>query len=654
MPNLTKSVIHKANKRKITQSEKNHSENFVEKDMPRMKTRRSTPSEKNNEKLVPISNNKKLQSSRISTQKNVKAIPTKMKKKSPQKQQSTDNAVQKIRRSSRISKTKNISIVAKISQNVPAIVKKVKPSEKLKLKMKWTNENFEGQVNERLLENLNTDIVSDEFTPLQYFQMFFDENCVNLIVDQTNLYSTQKNDGKCINTDANEIKNFLGLHLLMGIMKMPCYRDYWSEKFRIEKIADVMPLKRYELLRSVVHFVNNDDSHLYESDRFYKVTPILQLIRNNCLKVQPETTFSIDEMMVPYKGIKAGSRRQYIKNKPKKWGFKMFVRAGVSGIVYDFFPYGGDTTFFGRAFTEWEDQYYGIGQKVVATLCKTIPNPELTIVYFDNWFSSVELVYYLRENYGIFSTGTIMENRLRQCPLQNDKILKKRKRGAYDFKTDNQKKVTVVKWYDNKCVTLISSHLGIHPLEEVKRYNKEKRTKMPVACPKLIKEYNQHMGGVDLADMLIALYRMNMKTHRWYFSIFSQLLDICVNNAWLTYRRNMEAKNEKKIMKLKEFRNSIANSLISSNKTKVGRPLTMEAHCKQHGTRTKQSPKIAHPTPDIRLDNIDHYPIVGSLGRCRCCSKKRTTYSCSKCNVRLCIVKDSNCFFRYHKVKNAV
>jgi len=262
--------------------------------------------------------------------------------------------------------------------------------------------------------------------------------------------------------------------------------------------------------------------------------------------VEHETRFSVDEMMIPYKGVKAGSRRQYIKNKPKKWGFKFFVRAGVSGMVYDFFPYAGETTFVGRHFTKWEEKYFGIGQKVVVTLCKSIPEPQLSALYFDNWFTSVELVYYLREKYGIFSTGTVMENRLQNnCNLSNDKILKKKPRGSFDYKTDNKKKVIAVKWYDNKCVTLLSSYIGFEPVEDVKRYSKADKKRIPVPCPKIVKEYNHYMGGVDLADMLVALYRTGMKTHRWYLAVFSQILDICVNNAWLLYRRDMQLRKEK-------------------------------------------------------------------------------------------------------------
>lgn len=41
-------------------------------------------------------------------------------------------------------------------------------------------------------------------------------------------------------------------------------------------------------------------------------------------------------MIVPYKGTKAGSRRQYNAMRPRKRGIIFFIRAGVSGLVYLF------------------------------------------------------------------------------------------------------------------------------------------------------------------------------------------------------------------------------------------------------------------------------------------------------------------------------
>lgn len=98
-----------------------------------------------------------------------------------------------------------------------------------------------------------------------------------------------------------------------------------------------------------------------------------------------EHKYSIEEMMIPYKGKKAGNRRQYMQNKPTKWGFKMFVRAGVSGFVYDFLLYGGNNTFERYNLSE-EDQSLGMGAEVVLVLCQSIKNKTGAAVYFDNFF----------------------------------------------------------------------------------------------------------------------------------------------------------------------------------------------------------------------------------------------------------------------------
>ncbi|XP_045505567.1 putative nuclease HARBI1 [Colias croceus] len=83
-------------------------------------------------------------------------------------------------------------------------------------------------------------------------------------------------------------------------------------------------------------------------------------------------------MMVPYTGKKAGYRKQYVKNKPKKWGYKIFVRAGVSGFVYDLIIYGGEDTFRLANLSPVESSF-GLGAKIVVALCKTILNPAYNI-----------------------------------------------------------------------------------------------------------------------------------------------------------------------------------------------------------------------------------------------------------------------------------
>ncbi|VVC86705.1 unnamed protein product [Leptidea sinapis] len=52
----------------------------------------------------------------------------------------------------------------------------------------------------------------------------------------------------------------------------------------------------------------------------------------------------------------------------------------------------------------------GWGTKAVLRLCKTIKNMAC-VVYFDNFYTSLEMIHYLGESYGIFSLGTIRTNR---------------------------------------------------------------------------------------------------------------------------------------------------------------------------------------------------------------------------------------------------
>lgn len=140
----------------------------------------------------------------------------------------------------------------------------------------------------------------------------------------------------------------------MGVAKFPAYSDYWSYLMGYEKVSNIMPLKKYQKILRNIHFNNNDEYN--ENDRFYKVRPLINIIRRNCLSQEQGKRFSIDEMMIPYKGKKAGSRRHYIKSKPKKWGFKFFVRSGVNGLIYNFFPYSGESTFDDFHFSEYEDK----------------------------------------------------------------------------------------------------------------------------------------------------------------------------------------------------------------------------------------------------------------------------------------------------------
>ncbi len=169
--------------------------------------------------------------------------------------------------------------------------------------------------------------------------MFWNDDLNELIADQSNLYSVQKT-GKSIKTDCEEISTYIGMHLRMGIVQLPSYRMYWSRSMKCPPIADVVSIKRFDTVKRIIHFVDNTSFDKSNKDKLFKIRPVISSVREQCLKILPEETHSIDEQVIPAKTTYSGIR-QYNPKKPHKCGFKNLVRAGASGFMYDFYIFTG-------------------------------------------------------------------------------------------------------------------------------------------------------------------------------------------------------------------------------------------------------------------------------------------------------------------------
>ncbi len=254
---------------------------------------------------------------------------------------------------------------------------------------------------------------------------------------------------------------------------------------------------------------------------------------------------------------------------------------------------------------------YGLGGNVVLQLYRTIRNPSDCVVYFDNFFKLLKLINHLKESLGLRSLGTIHENRLMGCRMEEDRDLLRKGRGSFDFRVDNDAKLAIVKWADNKTVTLVSSCAFVNPVGQVMCYSKEEKRKISVPCPKIVSEYNTHMGGVDLADMMIALYRTPAKSHWWYLSIFWQMVDTAVNNTCLLYQRYAATLGQQH-KSLKDFRLNAARGLICPEKHKrEGSSNGNEDHTPP---RVVKQPKVPRPVNDMKYDRTNHFPILSVKG----------------------------------------
>ena len=191
----------------------------------------------------------------------------------------------------------------------------------------------------------------------------------------------------------------------------------------------------------------------------------------------------------------------------------------------------------------------------------------------------------------------------------------------------------------------------------VKRFDHKRKMHVQVECPNVVKRYNKSMGGVDLADMLIALYRTRIKTKRWYLSLIFHAVDIAKVNAWLLYCRYA---NQLKISKAKQlpllgFISEISQSLIKAEKASpaprsAGRPPKRSMIFEEETTPKRgRVPKVALPDIDSRFYQYAHWPEHREKkNKCRHCKKGYSRVYCQKCALCLCFNGQNNCFTQFH------
>lgn len=175
---------------------------------------------------------------------------------------------------------------------------------------------------------------------------------------------------------------------------------------------------------------------------------------------------------------------------------------------------------------------FGLGGHVVLSLIDlaAIPPNAGYKIFFDNYFTSVELLTHLADK-GYCASGTLRDNRMGTCPLKGSAKTnewKKKERGHYKY--SSSEKVAVVQWKDNKIVN-VGTNFDAFAAKSVTRYSREQKSKINISQPEVISNYNKGMGGVDKLDQMVATCRSRMRQRKWWWPIFSYLFDVAVVNS---------------------------------------------------------------------------------------------------------------------------
>lgn len=449
--------------------------------------------------------------------------------------------------------------------------------------------------------------------------------------------------GNILNTNAAELKKFIGIHFIMGCIPYPRLHMYWRKEMRLELVASKMSRDRFKILRTAFHVVDSDTAPPGNNNSLWKVQPVITHVKRGCDKLERQPGYySIDEQMIPFCGVCPRGLRQVIKTKPRPQGLKAFVATTDDGLMIDFEVYQG-------AKTPLEDRSLGVGAAVVLYLSKSIPRG--SCIYFDRYFSSVPLLEKLSEM-GMHGTATIMMNRLPERQQMDFKPDRSMVRGESQQFVCND--VVVVKWMDNKSVLASSTCTSADETINVKRWDKKTLSYVDITAPKLISNYNKHMGGVDILDQSIEYYRTFMKTKKWTLKVLLHFFDLAVANAWRLYKLQSAAAAipKNKVKDLLEFRMQVADALVNTP-TRKRRLSDIEPNENIAPNPPTKYRRANLPSENKRFDGYDHLPCFDEIESPRCCRmercQSRSKIRCEKCDVYLCLSRKQNCFARYHK-----
>ncbi|KAM3842484.1 piggyBac transposable element-derived protein 4-like [Diretmus argenteus] len=487
-------------------------------------------------------------------------------------------------------------------------------------------------------------IQSDE--PAHFLELLLSDEVLQLVVVQSNLYADQcialhdhlatpysrLNAWKPLTV--GELKRFLGLLFLTGLIRKPSLEEYWSINSALETpyFRATMPRNCFQLIWRFLHFSDNRD--VDAADRLHKVRPVLDLLLANFREMfQPSQNISVDEGMMAWRGRLRF--RVYNPAKPTKYGIKSYILCdSANGYCYAMKPYCGEHSSLQDTVRFLVDGLEGFGYRL----------------WMDNFYNS-EAMCRLLLSLKIHSAGTLRVNRGEPPSIRG---VSNAQLAVGDRLARHNDVAMVLAWRDKRIVRMIST-FHQDDMKTVAVREKGQSVRIPQLKPACIVEYNQFMNGVDRLDQKIAYYPFMRKTAKWSSKFVTYLMQIAMSNAFTLFKaRNPTTKCKK----MKDF---TLSCIMAWTQATPAHPPPGEQPPPPPPPAAMATP--AHPrrrvsSTRLEVDFAGHVPVElqptatqkKPFRKCVVCKKKgkqrETKHVCHRCDhVPLCLFP---CYFEYH------
>ncbi|XP_069815791.1 piggyBac transposable element-derived protein 4-like [Dendropsophus ebraccatus] len=473
---------------------------------------------------------------------------------------------------------------------------------------------------------------TEGLSELDFFQLFFSADLLQLMVEQTNLYAEQfiaahpnsflAQPNRWHPTNCAELLKYWGLVLNMGLNKKTEVRSYWSTDvlYHCPLYRNTMTRPRFEALQKFLHFSDNSQCPPQEDprfDRLNKIRPVINILARNFSSLYtPKKEISVDESLVSFKGrVKF---RQYLPNKRAQYGLKLYkLCESDTAYMYAFRVYEGKDSHIDPPGCP---SFISTSGKIAWDLLRPLFDQGYHL-YLDNWYTSVPLFKCLLEKKTV-ACGTVRKNQ-KHLP----KTLINQRLTIGESRALLHDGVLCLKYRDKKDVCMLTSiHDDASTSVPRRGFTSAKMT------PVCIQAYNKFMGGVDLNDQILKPYSAMRRSRIWYKKLAVNLVQMALYNSFVLYRK---AGNHGTYL---EYQEKVIKRLILGEEV---------------GETSASSSNVGRIIPGQHFPGL--VPCTGkkrqAQKRCRVCFKKGirrdTIYQCDTCPSKpgLCM---KECFRIFH------
>ena len=437
--------------------------------------------------------------------------------------------------------------------------------------------------------------MQSKFTnPLSSFLAFLPIEFWKLFVFETNRYAASRQaeaslieDGPNLNWASRltlkELFTFVGILIQMTMRPTPgqTYTNCWQDK-RWHPYTDVMPLRRFQAIRGMLHMSEKGFPEESSNDALYKVRPLLNALKKTLGDyIIPGSDLALDETSVACRSKYGRSLIFYNNTKPSgKYHFRFYALCDSDSYsclrIVIHTRNGSDRAdgylgVYAEAVNDDDDdddhdddQITELGKttKLVLDIARPFYHTG-RVINMDRYYTSPEVFLELRKQ-GLYARGTCMTNR-RMFPKVvtfTEAEARKERRGSCRLAVNQENNLVAIGWIDGNPVHLITTADGTEKTHVTRRVQQEQRRQ---SAPTAVRKYGHGMQAVDRFDQLMSLYSL-AKRHafkKWYLKLTMALLDVGMINAEIHYF--IVNPDEKKGMYRYNYREKLCSQLFDTD-----------------------------------------------------------------------------------------